>query len=161
MNPKNYNSTICPWCRSTNTQNLDLEKHSEKRYCCHCRNDYIVEYHSEDNEVIKNITDGHNRPFTYTWKDLVTSKNAVYALEFEISGDIDELEDGNFYYQIDDFLKATAKKIRCNENDIKTYMMDGENFTNINYDPQSLPFGAESCGAYINGISEFELVRME
>lgn len=151
---ENYNSSTCPWCRSKNTDFVDEDECSEKRKCGNCQNDYIVWY---DNDIIADVTDRHSRPFKYTWKDLVCANDKVYACEFPISGVIDEIEDDDFAYQIDDFIEAAAREFNCSEDDIKTYTMDGEDFTDIEYDPKTLSFGAEDCGAYINGIAEWTI----
>lgn len=85
----------------------------------------------------------------YTWKDIVEINGKYYAEEFPISGEMDG--DGDDYcYQIDDFLETVAKKYKVNVDDIKTYMMN-----NIEFDPTPLPFGAESCGCYIDGVAEW------
>lgn len=80
----------------------------------------------------------------YTWKDIVKVNGKIYAEEFEISGVMDEDA-----YQIDDFIDAVAKKYGVGFDDVKTYMMD-----NIEFNPNELPYGAEECGCYIDGIAE-------
>ena len=84
----------------------------------------------------------------YTWKDIVEINGEVYTEEFPISG----IMDGDTYYRIDDFIHAVAKKHKVFMDDIKTYMMD-----NIDFDPKKLPYGAEECGCYINGVAEWLL----
>lgn len=68
--------------------------------------------------------------------------------EFEISGVMDD-ED---VYQIDDFLEAVAQKYGVDVDDVETYMMD-----DIEFNPEELPYGAEACGCYINGVAEWLL----
>ena len=84
----------------------------------------------------------------YTWKDVVKVNGKISTEEFEISGVMDN-ED---VYQIDDFLKAVAQKYRVNVDDVETYMMD-----DIEFNPEELPYGAEACGCYINGVAEWLL----
>ena len=45
-----------------------------------------------------------------------------------------------------------AKKHGVDVDDVKTYMMD-----DIEFDARELPYGAESCGCYINGVPEWVL----
>lgn len=82
----------------------------------------------------------------YTWKDIVEINGKFYAEEFEISGIMDDENT----YQIGDFIDSVAKKYNVDSDDVKTYMMD-----NIEFNPKELPFGAEDCGCYINGIPEW------
>lgn len=84
----------------------------------------------------------------YTWKDIVKVNGEITTEEFEISGVMDN-EDT---YQIDDFLEAVAQKYGVNVDDVETYMMD-----DIDFDPDELPYGAEDCGCYINGVAEWLL----
>lgn len=84
----------------------------------------------------------------YTWKDVVKVNGKISTEEFEISGVMDN-ED---VYQIDDFLKAVAQKYRVDVDDVETYMMD-----DIEFNPEELPYGAEACGCYINGVAEWLL----
>ena len=84
----------------------------------------------------------------FTWKDIVRVNGKISAEEFEISG----VMDGEDIYQIDDFLEAVAEKYGVDTGDIETYMMD-----NIDFNPKELPFGAEDCGCYINGMAEWLL----
>lgn len=84
---------------------------------------------------------------TYVWKDIVCIRGEVYAESFEISGEMD----GDLY-RIDDFIYAVAAKYHEDPDNIQTYMMDG-----IQFDPSGLPFSAEDCGCYINGIAEWLL----
>lgn len=84
----------------------------------------------------------------YIWKDIVKIDDTIYAEEFEISGKLD----GPDNYQIDNFLNAVADKYGVDTDRVKTYMMD-----NIKFDPKNLPFGAEECGCYINGVPEWLL----
>lgn len=85
----------------------------------------------------------------YTWKDIVDINGVCYAEEFPISGEKDGDED-DAYYQLDDFYEAVAKKYGVDVDDIETYMMDG-----IEFDPRVLPWGAEDCGCYIDGVAEW------
>lgn len=85
---------------------------------------------------------------TYVWKDIVKVNGEILAEEFEISGEMDDDD----HYIIDDFLETVAKKHGVDVDDIETYMMDG-----IEFDPSVLPWGAEDCGCYINGVVEWLL----
>ena len=82
----------------------------------------------------------------YTWKDIVRIDDKLYCEEFPISGEMDAPD----IYCIGDFMKAVAEKHNCDTDDIETYMLD-----NIEFDPSGLPFGAEACGCYIDGIAEW------
>ena len=82
----------------------------------------------------------------YTWKDIVKVNGEIHAEEFEISG---EMDDENTFI-IDDFIEAVAKKYGVDPDDVETYMLD-----DIYFDVQELPYGAEACGCYINGIPEW------
>lgn len=82
----------------------------------------------------------------YVWKDIVKVNGEILAEEFEISGEMD----GTDTYIIDDFLKTVAKKHSVDVDDVETYMMDG-----IVFDPNVLPWGAEDCGCYIDGVAEW------
>lgn len=96
------------------------------------------DFYTEDGwsiQPIKEIT-------MYVWYDIVEIKGKCYAEHFEISGK----KDGDDIYQIDDFYAAVAVKHNVDIDDIKTYMMDG-----INFNVDEMPYGAESCGCYING----------
>lgn len=84
----------------------------------------------------------------YTWKDVVKVNGKISTEEFEISGVMDD-ED---VYQIDDFLEAVAQKYGVDVDDVETYMMD-----DIEFNSEELPFGAEDCGCYINGVAEWLL----
>lgn len=84
----------------------------------------------------------------YTWKDVVKVNGKITTEEFEISGEMDD-EDT---YQIDDFLVAVAQKYGVDVDDVETYMMD-----DIDFNPENLPYGAEECGCYINGVAEWLL----
>ena len=84
----------------------------------------------------------------YTWKDVVKVNGKISTEEFEISGVMDD-ED---VYQIDDFLEAVAQKYGVDVDNVETYMMD-----DIDFNPEELPYGAEECGCYINGIAEWLL----
>ena len=88
------------------------------------------------------------RNHEYTWKDIVKINGKCYAEEFEISGEMD----GEDAYCIDDFLEAVARKYNVDVGDIETYMMD-----DIHFNPKDFPYGAESCGCYIDGIPEWVL----
>lgn len=85
----------------------------------------------------------------HTWKDIVNINGVCYAEELPISGEKDGDED-DVYYQLDDFYEAVAKKYSVDVDDIKTYMMD-----DIEFDPRMLPWGAEDCGCYIDGVAEW------
>lgn len=85
----------------------------------------------------------------YTWKDIVDINGVCYAEEFPISGEKDGDED-DAYYRLDDFYEAVAQKYGVDVDDIETYMMDG-----IEFDPRVLPWGAEDCGCYIDGVAEW------
>ena len=85
---------------------------------------------------------------TYTWRDIVKIGDNIYAETFPISGEMD----GGRHYQINEFLKAVAQKHDVDVDDVKTYMMD-----DIEFDARELPYGAESCGCYINGVPEWVL----
>ena len=86
----------------------------------------------------------------YTWKDIVLVDGHVHAEEFPISGKMDDTHS----YEIDDFLKAVAKKYDVDTDDVKTYTMD-----DIEFDPKAehLAFGIDKCGAYLDGIPEWEI----
>ena len=93
-----------------------------------------------------------NKKHNYIWKDVVEIKGHYHAEEFPISG----LMDGPNVYQIDDFLDAVAKKYRVTIDDVKTYMLH-----NIEFDASVLPFGAEDCGCYIDGVAEWLIPKNE
>lgn len=99
-----------------------------------------------------------NKDAEYTWKDIICVKGKeIFAEEHAISGEMDG-EGNDAYWQIDDFLEAAAKKHDCDIDDITTYMMDGEGFNgDAPFDVSELPFGIESCGAYIDGVGEWAL----
>lgn len=88
---------------------------------------------------------------TYTWKDIVKINDKIYTEESPISGKKDYNNEQTIY-EIDNFLEAVAKKHGVDVDDVKTYMMD-----NIEFDARELPYGAESCGCYINGVPEWVL----
>lgn len=90
----------------------------------------------------------------YTWKDLVCIDGKVYAEEHPISGEREGEDDE--YWDIDEFLEAVSSKYHCPIENIKTYMMDGPYFAGT-IDMSQLAFGAESCGAYINGVAEWAI----
>ena len=85
----------------------------------------------------------------HTWKDIVKINDKCCAEEFPISGDTDII-DGKTFYQLDDYYEAVAEKYGVDIEDIETYTMD-----DINFDPAELPWGAESCGCYIDGVPEW------
>lgn len=85
---------------------------------------------------------------TYTWKDIIKINGEIYAEEFPISGE----KDGNDNYQIDEFFDIISYKYGVNTDEVQTYVMD-----NIEFNPEVLPYGAESCGCYINGIPEWTI----
>lgn len=87
----------------------------------------------------------------YTWKDIVSINGVITAEEFPICGEIEALE--GTVYKIDDFYDAVAEKYGVNRDDILTYMMDG-----INFNPNNLPWGAEECGCYIDGIPAWAII---
>lgn len=84
--------------------------------------------------------------YVYIWKDIVKINGVCYAEAFEISGEMDNPD----CYQIDDFLEAVAHKHGVDVDDIETYTMD-----DIEIDPAEMPWGAEGCGCYINGVAEW------
>lgn len=89
----------------------------------------------------------------YTWKDLVYIQGqGVFSEEHSISGEHDD-----FSYEIDDFIEASALLHRCSEKDIKLWSIDGDDFAPSNVDTSMLPYGAESCGLYVNGIPEWHI----
>ena len=77
----------------------------------------------------------------------------VFAEEHPISGKTNGCG-CDMYYEIDDFLEAVAKSHDCDVDDITTYMTDGNDFAPV-FSVDGLEFGAESCGAYINGCAEW------
>lgn len=87
----------------------------------------------------------------YTWKDIVKINDKIYTEESPISGKKDYNNEQTIY-EIDNFLEAVAKKHGVDVDDVKTYMMD-----NIEFDARELPYGAESCGCYINWVPEWVL----
>lgn len=84
----------------------------------------------------------------FIWKDIVNVNGMISAEAYPISGKMTDDD----HYEIDDFLTSVAKKYDVAVDDVKTYMMD-----NIEFDPKTLPlpFGAEDCGCYVNGIAEW------
>ena len=92
----------------------------------------------------------HAYALQYLWKDIIKIGDKIYAEMFPISGDMDDDET----FRIDEFISLAAGKYGVNEEDIQTYMLDG-----IEFDANALklPFGAEMCGCYINGIPEWEI----
>lgn len=97
----------------------------------------------------------HHKKNKYTWKDIVSINGNIYTEEFPISGRIDVIE-GEDVYQIDDFIDAVAKKHGVDTDEVETYMMDG-----IRFNPEDLPYGAEECGCYINGVPEWTIKNEE
>lgn len=87
----------------------------------------------------------------YTWKDIVYINGKVYAEEFPISG---RMDDENTY-QIDDFLLAVAAKYGVELDDIKTWTLDAEFINQLDFEVKDLPFGAERCGCYVDGVAEW------
>lgn len=85
----------------------------------------------------------------HTWKDIVRINGVNYAEEFPISGRVD-LVGTDAYYDLGEFYDAVAKKHGVDTDDIETYMMD-----NIEFDPDVMPYGAESCGCYIDSVAEW------
>ena len=79
----------------------------------------------------------------YVWKDIVKVNGWISAEAYPISGKMTTDE----HYEIDDFLSAVAKKYDVSPDDVQTYMMD-----NIEFDPSTVPFGAEACGCYVDGM---------
>jgi hypothetical protein len=92
--------------------------------------------------------DGCSKNDVFTWWDIVKIQGVCYAEQYKISGKTD----GSGHYQIDDFLCAVAHKHGVDMEDIETYMLDG-----IEFEPNKLPWGAESCGCYINGVAQWLL----
>ena len=86
---------------------------------------------------------------SYTWKDIVNINGTITAEEFPISG---HTECNGKVYEINDFYQAVAAKYNVDVNDILTYIMD-----DIDFDPTNLPWGAEECGCYIDGIPEWTI----
>jgi hypothetical protein len=84
----------------------------------------------------------------YIWKDIVSINGSISAEEFPISGDMDD----EMHYDISDFLYAVAAKYGVDSDDVETYVMD-----DIDFDPTTVPYGAEACGCYINGVAEWLL----
>ena len=101
----------------------------------------IVRAYEKRNNITERIVEN-----VYTWKDIVEINGKHYAEEHIISGEMDN-ED---IYQIDSYLEAVADKHNVDVDDIKTYMMD-----DIEFNPKEMPYGAEDCGCYINGIAEW------
>lgn len=93
-----------------------------------------------------------------TWKDLVRINDKVYAEEFPIENVTDEDDYCNDIFRVEMFLRAVAEKYNCDVDDIKTWFLDGDDFDEGADMPEdyvkALPFGAEDCGAYINGEPE-------
>lgn len=80
-----------------------------------------------------------------TWKDIVEINGAIAAEEFPISGEMD-----GDSVRIDEFITAVAEKYCVSADEVKTYMMD-----DIDFDPSKVPFGAEECGCYFDGVAEW------
>ena len=91
----------------------------------------------------------------HIWKDIVKVNGKIYAEEHPISGQKDGNGDEE-YYQLDDFIAAVSQKHGVNADEIQTYMMD-----NIEFDPVNLPYGAEDCGCYINGVAEWTIGKQK
>lgn len=123
----------------------DLKPHEWKALCdkydCH---NYMLhdDFYTVDGEAWQPTV---HIP-TFEWRDIVKVNGKCYAECFEISGDMD----GPDAYQIDDFYSAIAHKYGVDVDDIETYVMD-----DIEFDPDAMPYGAESCGCYIDGIPEW------
>lgn len=100
------------------------------------REEEIRRFYIEKNEKI------------YTWKDIIKVNRTITAEEFPISGVMDSSD----IYQIDDFINSVASKYGVDKDEIQTYMMD-----KIDFDGTLLPFGAVSCGCYINGLPEWRV----
>lgn len=90
----------------------------------------------------------------YTWRDLVCVNGQVFAEEFPIDG----MEPDSNIANCDAFFEAVEKKYGTD--DFTTYMFDGEDFA-PDYDVSKLPYGAESCGLYINGVAEWLMDKEE
>lgn len=84
----------------------------------------------------------------YTWKDLICVNGQVYAEEFPV-----DCPNENEPANCDNFLEHVRKKYNTDE--FKTYTFDGEEFAPSDYDKSKLPYGAEACGLYINGVAEW------
>lgn len=82
---------------------------------------------------------------TFTWKDIIKVRDEIHAVEYPISGE----KDNEDCYTCDDFFDAVANEFDINPEDIETYLFD-----DIDFDPRGLPFGAEACGCYIDGVAE-------
>lgn len=102
-------------------------------------------HNSDDGVSPFSFEDWRGKP-RYTWKDIVCINGEYYTEEFEISGDMDD----ETHYDISDFICAVANKHGVNTDDVLTYMMD-----DIDFNPQLMPYGAETCGCYINGKAEW------
>lgn len=85
----------------------------------------------------------NDMPCVHIWADIVEINGEFHAEMFQISGEMDDEK----YYRIDDFIDSVANKYGVDADDVKTYMMDG-----IDFDPSTLPFGAECCGHHLFSI---------
>lgn len=87
----------------------------------------------------------------FEWADIVKLPDSqIVAERHPISGIMDE----DAIYQIDDFYDAVAAKYGVDTDSIETYMMD-----DIDFDPKNLPWGANECGCYVNGVPEETLAE--
>lgn len=111
----------------------------------------LSKYIDIDNERVKD-------EYNLTWKDLVCINGMVYSEEFPISHNVDIVDD-EAVFDLDEFLAAVAEKYNCDVDDIVTYSMEGDFFDQEAdlpedfYQSDKIAFGAEECGAYINGVS--------
>ena len=98
------------------------------------------------------------------WKDLVCINGEVFAEEHQIDNDVDiDPDDKQPIFRLDRFFEAVAAKYNCNTDDIRLWTMEGESFAEDANLPDDfyqtqVPFGAESCGAYIDGIPAEDLL---
>lgn len=99
------------------------------------------DFYTNEGESLQPVISTH----VYTWKDIVKINGVCYAEEFEISGEMDGES-----YRIDEFMELVARKYGVDVDDIQTYMMD-----DIQFDPATMPWSAESCGCYIDGVPEW------
>mgnify|MGYP003495951213 FL=1 len=106
----------------------------------HENNEYATKSDLQNDESAK--TD------IYTWRDVVSINDQIFCVEEKISGEFDAYSG----YDIDKFLETVAKNHNVDVDDVKTYMMD-----QIEFDPTNLPYGAEECGCYINGVAEWTI----
>ena len=104
---------------------------------------------------------------TVTWKDLVCVNGKVYAEEFPIDNGFDYVDGEGVIFRMDNFVDALVKKYDCDDEAIAIYTIDGEVFDEGAdlpdgfYQSGEITFGAESCGAYINGKPAEDVLAAE